>query len=347
MSREARTIGKKDNICYITAMHTVAILIYDHINPFELAVATEVFGLDRPELGIQWYQTFVCAVEPRPIPTRSGFSIFTSYDLTHMREANTIIVPSTTPGNIAVPDQLRDSLRDAYQRGIRIVSFCTGAFVLAAAGLLDGRRAATHWQWSSQLAQQYPRIRVDPSVLYVDDGQILTSAGTAASIDLALHIVRKDYGAEIASAVARRMVVPPLREGGQAQYIQSSIPDLGEPSSFSEILQWMNTHLHEDLPIERLASEMKMSQRTFARHFRKATGTTPHQWLLQQRIVQAQRLLETTDEPIERIASLCGFSSAAMLRIHFHHFVRNSPQAYRHSFNLKRATRGQSASSLS
>jgi AraC family transcriptional activator FtrA len=340
MSRKARAIGKKDNLCYITAMHTIAILIYDHINPFELAVATEVFGLDRPELGVQWYQTFVCAVEPRPILTRSGFSIFTSYDLTQMREANTIIVPSTTPGNITVPDQLRDSLRDAYQRGTRIVSFCTGAFVLAAAGLLDGRRAATHWLWSSQLAQQYPRIRVDPSVLYVDEGQILTSAGTAASIDLALHIVRKDYGAEIASAVARRMVVPPFREGGQAQYIQSSIPDLGDLSSFSEILQWMKTHLHEDLPIERLASEMKMSQRTFARHFRKATGTTPHQWLLQQRIVQAQRLLETTDESIERIASLCGFSSAAMLRIHFHHCVQISPQAYRHSFNLKRATRG-------
>lgn len=340
MSRKARTIGKTDNLCYITAMHTVAILIYDHVNPFELAVATEVFGLDRPELEVQWYQTFVCAVETRPIPTRSGFSIFTPYDLTHMAQANTIIVPSTTPGNMAIPNLLRDSLREAYQWGTRIVSFCTGAFVLAAAGLLNGRRAATHWLWSSQLAQQYPLVRVDPSVLYVDDGQVLTSAGTAASIDLALHIVRKDYGAEIASAVARRMVVPPVREGGQAQYIQSSISDLLEPSSFSAILQWMETHLHEELPIKRLAGEMKMSQRTFARHFREVTGTTPHRWVLRQRIVQAQRLLETTDEPIEHIASLCGFSSAAMLRTHFHHFVRISPQAYRHSFNFKRSARG-------
>lgn len=336
----AETIGKKDNLCYITAMHTVAILIYDHINPFELSVATEVFGLDRPELGVEWYRTFVCAVESRPIPTRSGFSIFTSYNLTHMREANTIIVPSTTPGDIDVPDQLLEALRAAYQQGTRVVSFCTGAFVLAAAGLLNGRRAATHWLWSSQLARQYPLIEVDPSVLYIDDGQILTSAGTAASIDLALHIVRKDYGAEIASAVARRMVVPPLREGGQAQYIQSSISNPGEPSAFSAILQWMTMHLHEELTIERLAGEMKMSQRTFARHFREAMGITPHQWLLHQRIVQAQRLLETTDESIERIASLCGFSSAAMLRIHFQHFVRTSPQAYRHTFNFKRALRG-------
>lgn len=320
-------------------MHTVAILIYDHINPFELSVATEVFALERPELGVEWYQTFVCAVEPRPIPTRAGFSIFTSYDLAQVAQANTIIVPSTTPGNLAVPDQLLEALREAYQRGTRIVSFCTGAFVLAAAGLLDGRRVATHWLWSSQLARQYPLVRVDPSVLYVDDGSILTSAGTAASIDLALHIVRKDYGAEIASAVARRMVVPPFREGGQAQYIQAPMPDPLELSSFSASLQWMETHLHEELPIKRLASEMNMSQRTFARHFQEATGTTPHRWLLQQRIIHAQRLLENTDEPIERIASLCGFSSGAMLRIHFQHLVQTSPQAYRRAFNLKRAAR--------
>jgi transcriptional regulator GlxA family with amidase domain len=175
-------------------------------------------------------------------------------------------------------------------------------------------------------------------VLYVDDGQVLTSAGTAAAIDLALYIVRKDYGAEIASAVARRMVVPPLREGGQAQYIQPSFADHTELSSFSTTLQWMREHLHEDLPIERLAREMKMSQRTFARQFRAMTGTTPHQWLLQQRILQAQSLLERTDESIERIASLSGFSSAAMLRIHFQRLVQTSPQAYRHSFSLKRAT---------
>ncbi len=335
MSRKDWTIGKEDNLCYITAMHTVAIPIYDLVNPFELAVATEVFGLDRPELGVQWYQMFVCAVESRPIPTRSGFSIFTPYNLTQMAQADTIIVPSTTPGNVIIPSQLLEALREAYQRGTRIVSFCTGAFVLAAAGLLNGRRAATHWLWSSHLARQYPLIQVDPYVLYIDGGQILTSAGTAASIDLALHIVRKDYGAEIASSVARRMVVPPLREGGQAQYIQSSFSDLLEQSAFSEILQWINAHLQEELPIKRLASEMQMSQRNFARRFREITGTTPHRWVLQQRIMQAQRLLETTDYSIERIASLCGFSSAAMLRIHFQHFVYISPQAYRHSFNLK------------
>src|SRR5258708_10207521 len=278
-------------MCYITAMHTVAILIYDHINPFELAVATEVFSLDHAELGVEWYRTCVCGIESRPIPTRAGFSISTSYNLTHIPQANTIIVPSTTPGDMKIPEPLLEALRDAYQRGARIVSFCTGAFVLAAAGLLNGRRVTTHWQWSAQMAQQYPLVRVDPSVLYVDDGQVLTSAGTAASIDLALYIVRKDYGAEIASAVARRMVVPPLREGGQAQYIQPSLPNLTELSSFSTTLQWMKEHLHEELPIERLADEMKMSQRTFARHFRAATVTKPHQWFLQKRILQARSLL--------------------------------------------------------
>ncbi|GHO96798.1 AraC family transcriptional regulator [Reticulibacter mediterranei] len=319
-------------------MHTVAILVYDHINPFELAVATEVFSLHRPELGVEWYHTFVCSPEARPVPTRAGFSISTPYTLVDMVQADTIIVPSTTPGNLAVSDQLLEALREVYGRGARLVSFCTGAFVLAAAGLLDGRRAATHWQWTSYLAQQYPRVQVDPAVLFVDDGQVLTSAGTAAAIDLALYIVRKDYGAEIASALARRMVVPPLREGGQAQYIQSSLPDLPEHASFSAVLQWMKEHLQEELPIERLAAEMNMSQRTFARQFRAMTGTTPHQWLLQQRIVQAQCLLERTDETIERIAFLSGFSSASMLRIHFQRLVQTSPQAYRQSFNLKRAT---------
>lgn len=191
-AQRTEAIGKKDNLCYITAMHTVAILIYDHVNPFELAVATEVFSPGRPELGVEWYQTFVCAGESRPIPTRAGFSIVTSYDLTHLAQANTIIAPSTTPGESAIPDQLLEALRAAYQQGTRVVSFCTGAFVLAAAGLLNGRRAATHWLWSPQLARQYPLVRVDPSVLYVDDGQVLTSAGTAASIDLALYIARKD-----------------------------------------------------------------------------------------------------------------------------------------------------------
>lgn len=319
-------------------MYTVAILIYDHVNPFELAVATEVFSLDHAELGLEWYRTYVCSIESRPIPTQAGFSISTAYNLTHVTQAKMIIVPSTTPGNTQIPEQLLTVLRDAYQRGARIVSFCTGAFVLAAAGLLNGRRATTHWQWAAHMAQQYPLIHVDPSVLYVDDGQVLTSAGTAAAIDLALYIVRKDYGAEIAAAVARRMVVPPLREGGQAQYIQPARSNLIELSSFSAILQWMKEHAHEELSIERLAAEMKMSQRTFARQFQAATGTTPHQWLLQQRITQAQSLLERTDESVERIAFLSGFSSAAMLRIHFQRLVQTSPQAYRQSFNLKKAT---------
>jgi transcriptional regulator GlxA family with amidase domain len=207
--------------------------------------------------------------------------------------------------------------------------------VLAAAGLLDGRRVTTHWLWAAELAARYPRVLVDPQVLYIDDGQILTSAGTAASIDLSLHVVRQDYGANIAAAVARRMVVPPYREGGQAQYIETPLPMAGEDEPFAMILAWMVDHLCEDLTVEQIAERARMSSRTFARRFRATLGTTPYQWLLQQRIALAQRLLETTNQPIEQLAACCGFSSAATLRLHFQRLLRVSPQAYRVAFHLQ------------
>jgi len=323
----------KDRKHQKTAMHTVAIIAYDAVNPFELGVAAEIFGVERPELEVAWYRFLICAVEPRPIRTSIGILITTPYCLEHVAEADTVIVPSSRPCIVPIPDTLLDTLRTAYQRGARIISFCTGSFLLAAAGLLDGRRATTHWAWSAEMIKRYPKVQVDPRVLYIDDSQVLTSAGTAAAIDLSLHIVRQDYGAEIAAAVARRMVVPLHRDGGQAQYIERPllVPDEDDP--FGATLAWIMAHLDQDLTIEQMADRAIMSPRTFARRFRATLGTTPYQWVLQQRIVLAQRLLETTHEPIERISTRCGFSSAATLRFHFQRLLHISPQSYRHAFH--------------
>ncbi|HCJ34395.1 MAG TPA: AraC family transcriptional regulator [Ktedonobacter sp.] len=319
-------------------MHTVATIVYDAVNPFELAVATEVFGFERPELGVSWYRFLVCAVEPRPIRTSVGIFLTTPYCLEHVAEADTVIVPSSRPGIVPVPETLLDALRAASQRGARIISFCTGAFLLAAAGLLDGRRVTTHWAWAAELAKHYPLVQVDPHRLYIDDGQVLTSAGTAAAIDLSLHIVRQDYGADIAAAVARRMVVPLHRDGGQAQYIETPLLlPTNEEEPFGATLAWLASHLGEELTVEQMAARAVMSPRTFARRFRAILGTTPHQWLLRQRVVLAQRLLETTNEPVERIATRCGFGSAATLRLHFQRLLHISPQTYRHAFQRDKA----------
>jgi AraC family transcriptional activator FtrA len=334
--------GRKDKEHKKTAMHTVATVVYDAVNPFELAVATEVFGFERPELCIPWYRFLICAEESRPTRTAIGFLLTTPYSLEHLSEADTIIVPSSRPGIVPVSEALLAALRQSYQRGARIISFCTGTFLLAAAGLLDGRRVTTHWAWAAELARLYPSVQVDAHKLYIDEGQILTSAGTAAAIDLSLYVVRQDYGAEIAAAVARRMVVPLHRDGGQAQYIETPIlstPDEGTP--FAAILAWIAAHLHEDLTVEQMAAQAVMSPRTFARRFRATLGTTPHQWLLQQRIVMAQRLLETTNETIEHIAGCCGFGSATALRLHFQRLLHTSPQAYRSAFHCENKRENQ------
>ena len=218
------------------------------------------------------------------------------------------------------------------------MSVCTGAFVLAATGLLSGRRATTHWMHADRLAEQYPDIDVDPSVLYVDEGDILTSAGTAAGIDMCLHVVRKDLGAEVANAVARRMVVPPHRDGGQAQFVDLPLPTCPDSDPLTRVLDWMLEHLDEPLAVDEVARRSAMSPRHFARRFRAATGTTPHQWVLGQRVLLAQRLLESTEEPIEMIASRCGFGSAAALRVHFQRAVATSPQAYRRAFRERAAS---------
>ena len=315
--------------------HVVAALISDGVAPFELAVACEVFGIDRSsDAGVPWYRFMVVAADDPPIRTSVGFTIDTPHRLADLRRADTIVVPAHAgagqPGGMS--PALIDALRVAHRRGTRLLSVCTGAFALAEAGLLDGRRATTHWMHTAEMARRYPEVKVDPDVLYVDEGDVMTSAGTAAGIDLMLHVVRLDYGADVANIVARRMVVPPHRDGGQAQFVTEPVRDGMDADLFGSTLTFMESHLGDPLTVNDLAARAAMSPRTFARRFRAATGTTPHGWLTRQRVLQAQRLLETTDEAVDVIAQRCGFGSAAALRPHFQRIVRTSPTAYRRCF---------------
>lgn len=312
-------------------MHVVATLVSPRVSMFELAVLCEVFGLDRSELVDPWYEHRVCAAAPDPHVSPEGIVVQAPYGLDELERADTVVIPGW-PRSQPAPDDVLDALRAAHARGARLMSVCTGAFALAAAGLLDGRPATTHWMHADDLAREYPKVRVDRRVLYIDDGDILTSAGTAAGIDLCLHVVRLDHGAEVANAVARRMVVPPHRDGGQAQFVDLPVPTADDTDGLGDVLGWMLEHLDQALSVEQLARRAAMSPRTFARRFRATTGTTPYQWLLGQRVLFAQRLLESTDQPVEQVAARCGFSSAASLRAHFQRELSASPQAYRRVF---------------
>ena len=323
--------------------HVVAALAVDGVAPFELAVACEVFGIDRSELSDPWYRFKVCAIDP-PVRTSIGFTIDTPYGLDDLARADTVIVPASSHDDEQPAPELIDALQRAHRRGARIMSVCSGAFTLAAAGLLDGRRATTHWMHAEELARRYPSIDVDPKVLYVDEGDVLTSAGTAAGIDLCLHVLRQDHGAEVANAVARRMVVPPHRDGGQAQFVDQPVAPSSGEDPLAAVLGWMLEHLDEPLSVDELASRAAMSPRTFARRFRAVTGTTPLQWLVSQRVVLAQRLLETTDDPVELVAHRCGFSTAAGLRQHFQRVTGTSPLAYRRTFTCTRDDPEEAAS---
>jgi AraC family transcriptional regulator, transcriptional activator FtrA len=312
--------------------HLVVTVLGDYLPVFEMAVPCEVFGVDRPEIEGWPYEHVVAAVRPRPMPAGNGLVITPQAGLEALDRADTIVVPGWRVPDRYVEPELVEALRAAHARGARLVSVCSGAFALAATGLLDGKRATTHWMYAEELAERHPRISVDPAVLYVDEGRILTSAGTAAGIDLCLHLVRRDLGADAANAVARRMVVPPHRDGGQAQFVQMPVPEGADDDVLGPVLAWMAEHLDEALTVEDLAARAHVSPRTFARRFVEVTGTTPIQWLLGQRILRARTLLETTDLPIERIAHACGFSTGAGLRSHFQRLVGASPVAYRRTF---------------
>ncbi|HST66285.1 MAG TPA: helix-turn-helix domain-containing protein [Mycobacteriales bacterium] len=310
---------------------SVAVLATAGLSPFELGVACEVFGTDRSDRGIPTWDFAVCLDAPGPLPTKSGFTIDSPYGLDRLAGADLVIVPSwprmrTPPGEPVVA-----ALHAAYERGAWILGFCSGTFVLAYAGLLAGRRATTHWYYADLFRELFPDVELDAGVLYVAEDRVLTSAGTSAAIDLSLQVLREVDGPEIANAVARRMVVPPHRDGGQAQFVEHPLPDADE-HDLSDLLVWMADHLADDLTVAGLARRTHLSERTFARRFRAETGTTPHHWLTWQRVLLAQRLLETTDLDVDQVARRCGFGGAATLRHHFMARVGTSPQRYRRTF---------------
>jgi transcriptional regulator GlxA family with amidase domain len=316
--------------------HVVAAVAGPTVAAFELAVGHEVFGLDRSELVDPWYEFRVVAVDDEPIAVADGtWTISTPWRLADLADADTVFIPAWKDLVGEPPPEVLEALRAAHERGARIVSVCSGAFLLAATGLLDGRAATTHWMHADAFARRFTRVALDPDVLYVDAGDgLYTSAGTAAGIDLCLHIVRIDHGAEVANAVARRMVVPAHRDGGQSQFVAAPVPDgPDDAGALAPILDWAVAHLDEPLTVEGLARRALMSPRTFARRFRDTTGTTPLQWLLRQRILHAQRLLEATELPVEIVASRCGFGSATALRVHFRRATGTTPQNYRRAFH--------------
>ena len=311
-----------------SATHVVAVLALHGVVAFDLTIACEAFARVRLPGGQRAYQVRVCG--EAPVIKAGLFDLRVPFDLGRTRDADTLIVPGIENVMMPVDDVVLDVVRAAAKRGARVASICSGAFVLAAAGLLDGRRATTHWRAATELALRYPAIDVDPNVLYVDNGNILTSAGAAAGLDLCLHMIRLDHGSAIAAEAARRAVVPLERDGGQAQYIVHEPPT--SSSSLAPVLQWMANHLNADLSLEKIARRAAMSTRTLSRRFREQVGTTPLQWLLTQRIRRAQQLLETSDLSVERIATKVGFDSATNLRERFARVVGTSPTAYRRAF---------------
>ena len=311
----------------------VAAVAYDGLGAFEFGVVSEVFGLARPELGKQWYRFAVCAAEPGPLRIAGGVALHVDRGLDLLEEAGTVIIPAWRDPAQPAPPALLEALRAAHARGTRLVSICSGAFVLAAAGVLAGKRATTHWRHASTLASTFTDITVEADVLYVDEGNVLTSAGSAAGIDLCLHIVRTDFGPQIANHVARRLVMAPHRDGGQRQFIEAPVPNVRERSRLGPLLDRMRSRLQQPQSIGRLAAETHMSIRTFLRRFHATTGMTPGEWLLTERLSRAREILETTTHPIERVAALSGFGSAATLRLHFRNRLGISPVDYRGRFS--------------
>lgn len=307
----------------------VAVIAFDGVTPFELGILCEAFGIDRTDDGVPAIDFAVCAESDRPLQTSMGFTMQASHGLDRVAEADLVGIPAIKQAH-ASPAVLQ-AIRDAHARGARLMSVCSGAFILGEAGLLDGQECTTHWMHTERLQREFPKAKVVPEVLYVDSGQVITGAGSAAGLDAALHIWRQEHGAGVANIVARRAVVPPYRDGGQAQYIARAVPEC-DADTLGPLLAWILENLAEDHGVEALAKRALMSPRTFARRFRDETGTTPHHWVTRQRVAAAEELLERTEHPVEWIANEVGFGNAATLR---HHFVRVrgvSPQSYRRQF---------------
>lgn len=311
------------------APHHVVALAYDGLCTFEFGVAVEVFGLPRPEMGDNWYTFAVAAVDEGELRATGGIRVMAEGGLELLAQAQTIVVPGWRGTQSPVPTALCTALQSAWQRGCRIISICSGVFVLAAAGLLNGRKATTHWRYTNGLREQYPAIVVLDDALYYDEGNVMTSAGSAAGIDLCLHVVREDFGIEAANSVARRLVVQPHRDGSQTQQLISPVARTRESQQLGQLFDFLHQQLTDNHSVTSLAQRVGMSPRTFLRRFQESTGTTPARWILQARLQRARTLLETTRMSIELIAGHAGFGNAASLRHHFHQQHGMSPAMYR------------------
>ncbi|WP_327286227.1 helix-turn-helix domain-containing protein (plasmid) [Streptomyces sp. NBC_01278] len=321
-------------------MGSVALAVTEGMLHFELSVAVEVFGSAPAAVTVPWYDLTVCGTDTVAF---GRFRLEPDHGLDRLQDADTVIVAGWADVDVDPPAELVDAVRAAHDAGVRVASLCTGAFVLAAAGVLDGKRATTHWAHTDALAARYPAVEVDPDVLYVDNGSVLTSAGKAAALDLCLHLVRLDHGSSVANTVARRLVVPPHRSGGQAQFVTAPVP-AQDDHPLTALFPWIIERLDQPLTVEDLARRAGMSSRHLGRHFRAATGTTPLQWLLAQRIRHAQELLEKTDDSIESIAGSTGMGTATTLRRHFNRTLGVPPDAYRRTFRSR--TRPEPAAEL-
>lgn len=312
--------------------HLVAAVAYDGLCTFEFGCVVELFALRRPELGVPWYRFAVCAAERGPLRAAGGITVSAPYSLKILARADTIVVPGWRDADEPPPKPLVDALRAAHARGARLCSICSGVFVLAAAGVLDGRAATTHWRYAARLAERFPAVEVRPNALYVDEGRVLTSAGSAAGLDMLVHLVRRDYGPRVANQVAQRLVIPPHRDGDQAQYVPR--PVRADAGRLARLLDALRADLVAEHSIESLARRASMSPRTLLRSFKEATGLAPHQWLVRERVAAARELLESGRTPLERVAERTGFGSVESFRRHFRRVVGTAPAAYRRRFLL-------------
>lgn len=313
----------------------IAVIAFDGLKPFHLSVPSIVFGSVPAEAG--GFEVMVCAAESGPLLTSAGFSISVAHDFSAVDSADIVIMPTWHDDCRPAPEALLEVLRRAHARGARLLGLCLGAFPLAQAGLLDGKTATTHWAFADGLRAAYPKVKVDPEVLYVDEGCVLTSGGVAAGLDCCLYLLRALRGAEVANAVARQLLVAPHRQGGQAQFIERPLPVSPSDGRFAEVLEWVTHNLAQNHSLDALADRAAMSRRHFTRHFRQATGTSFKQWLLGQRLAQAQRMLERSDASVDLIADETGFGTALSLRQHFRAVLQTSPSAYRKQFRARQA----------
>jgi transcriptional regulator GlxA family with amidase domain len=317
-------------------MHTVGLLLLPDCRPFEVGIAIEVWGIDRSDDGVPRTALVTVGLEPGPVPLSHGLAAVAARSLDALAGCDLVLVPGREDSFAPVPEEALAALRAVVAAGVPVASLCSGAVLLARAGVLDGRRATTHWRIADRLAAEHPAVRVDPDALFVGDGAVWTSAGTAAGIDLCLHLVRSAFGAGAAATVARRMVTPPHRDGGQRQYVQTPIPVATAGSPVGAVQEWARRHLDRPLPVAALARRAGMADRTFARRFVAETGRTPAQWLLHERIARSQQLLEAGELGVERVAARCGFASAGVLRTHFRRLVGTTPAAYQRTFTQRR-----------